>query len=390
MYPDLSYIFNDLFGTPIDGALSLVKTFGLLLVTAILTAAFFLNKELKRKAKEGLLSSMPVEVIEGAGAKWTEILSNAVWGFVLGFKIPYVYENYAAMLRNPADVLLTGEGHWLYGILAAIAFGGYTFWQGQRSKKEVPEVVVKNIYPHDLIGEITILAAITGVAGAKIFALLEDLPSFFADPIGTFFSGSGLAIYGGLIGGFIGVGLYLRSKKIPIIHVLDAVAPALILAYGVGRLGCHFSGDGDWGIANTAIQPNWWFLPDWLWAYDYPRNVLNEGMLMEACNGRYCHHLAQAVYPTAFYETLMAFAIFGILWFLRKRINIPGMLFFIYLMFNGFERFWIEKIRVNIKYDYFGMQVTQAEIISTILFLIGITGCFILWKRRGKKEVEGD
>ena len=387
MYPDLSYIFHDLFGAPLDGALSLVKTFGLLLVTAILTAAFFLNKELKRKAKEGLFSSIPVEVIDGGGAKLGEVLSNVTWGFVLGFKIPHVYENYAAMLRNPADVLLTTDGHWLYGILTAIVFGGYTFWQGQRRKKEVPEVVVTNIFPHNLIGEITILAAITGVAGAKIFALLEDLPSFFADPVGTFFSGSGLAIYGGLIGGFVGVGLYLRSKKIPIIHVLDAVAPALIISYGVGRLGCHFSGDGDWGIVNTATQPNWWFLPDWLWAYDYPRNVLNEGILMEACDGRYCHHLAQAVYPTAFYETLMAFAIFGILWLLRKRINIPGMLFFIYLMFNGFERFWIEKIRVNIKYDYFGMQVTQAEIISTILFIIGLTGCLILWKR-AKKEIK--
>jgi prolipoprotein diacylglyceryl transferase len=386
MYPDLSYIFHDLFGTPLDGGLSLIKTFGLLLVLAILTAAYFLNKELKRKAKEGLFVAMPVKVIDGTPATLGEILSNTAWGFVLGFKVPHVIENYAAMLRDPSGVLLTGQGNWPIGIVGALVFAGFTYWQGQRRKKDPPVVTLKNTYPHDLIGPITMIAAISGVVGAKLFAVIEDLPAFFADPAGMFFSGSGLAIYGGLIGGFLGVGWYLRIKKIPIIHVLDAVAPALIIGYGVGRLGCHFSGDGDWGVANIAAQPNWWIFPDWLWAYDYPRNVLNEGLLMDNCIGRYCHHLAETVYPTAFYESLMAFAIFGILWFLRKRISIPGMLFFLYLMFNGFERFWIEKVRVNIKYDFAGMQVTQAEVISVILFLIGSAGCIILWQR-AKKQV---
>ena len=153
----------------------------------------------------------------------------------------------------------------------------------------MPEPVTKTIplYPHHLIGDITIIAAISGLVGAKIFALIEDLPTFFADPVGTFFSGSGLAIYGGLIGGFVGVSIYLKKKQIPVVHVLDAVAPALIIAYGIGRLGCHFSGDGDWGIVNTLAQPSWWFLPDWLWAYDYPQNVLREGVFIEGCEVKY-------------------------------------------------------------------------------------------------------
>ena len=388
MYPDLSYIFHDLFGTPVDGGLSLIKTFGLLLVTAILTAAFFLNKELKRKAKEGLFKPGKVKIIEGKGASQGEIISNAIWGLVLGLKIPHVAANYDEMLRDPSGVLLSLEGNWPVAILGALIFGGYTYWQGQRKKLPKPKESVKDVYPHDLIGPITMIAAVSGVVGAKVFAIIEDLPAFFADPAGMFFSGSGLAIYGGLIGGFLGVGYYLRRKNIPIIHVLDAVAPALIIAYGVGRLGCHFSGDGDWGIAHLAATPDWWFLPDWLWSYDYPRNVINEGILMEGCTNRYCHRLAEPVYPTAFYETLMAFTIFGILWALRKRITIPGMLFFIYLIFNGVERFWIEKIRVNIKYDFAGMQVTQAEIISVVLFLIGVAGVVVLW-RRHKKQPAG-
>lgn len=386
MYPDLSYIFHDLFGIPPDGGLSLIKTFGLLLVLAILTAAYFLNKELKRKANEGLFRPMTVKITAGAAASWGDILSNGAWGLVLGLKIPHVIDNYAEMLKDPSGVLLNAQGNWLLAILGGLVFGGYTYWQGQRKKLPKPTETIKDIYPHDLIGPITMVAAVSGVIGAKVFAIIEDLPAFFADPAGMFFSGSGLAIYGGLIGGFLGVSWYLRKKKIPVIHVLDAVAPALIIAYGVGRLGCHFSGDGDWGVPHLAATPGWWFLPDWLWSYDYPRNVINEGVLMEGCTNRYCHHLAEAVYPTAFYETLMALAIFGILWFLRKRIPIPGMLFFIYLMFNGFERFWIEKIRVNIKYDFAGIQVTQAEIIAVVLFLIGLAGSIILWQRAHKKR----
>ena len=52
----------------------------------------------------------------------------------------------------------------------------------------------------------------------------------------------------------------------------------MMLAYGVGRLGCHFSGDGDWGDPNRFEKPLS-ILPDWLWAYRYPNNVINEGTL---------------------------------------------------------------------------------------------------------------
>jgi hypothetical protein len=72
----------------------------------------------------------------------------------------------------------------------------------------------------------------------------------------------------------IAVAIYARRKKIPFLHLADATAPGLILAYGIGRIGCHVSGDGDWGIVNTAEKPGWLsWLPDWAWSYDYPNNV---------------------------------------------------------------------------------------------------------------------
>ena len=237
------------------------------------------------------------------------------------------------------------------------------------------------VYPHQRIGDITILSAVSGVIGAKLFDALEHMDQLLSDPIGTLFSGGGLAIYGGLIVAFIVMYIYFKKKGIQPIHVMDAVAPALIIAYGIGRIGCQLSGDGDWGIVNAAAIPSWWFFPDWLWAFDYPHNVLNEGVRIEGCEWAYCSRLAEPVYPTPVYETLLAFVIGGILWILRKRMQIAGMLFFTYLVFNGAERFLIEKIRVNIRYDWGALQPTQAEIISTALVIIGISGLIILWRR---------
>lgn len=383
MYPDLSYIFHDLIGTPADNWLSIFKTFGLFLVLAILSAAYILHQELKRKAKEGLFKPEKVKLTLGAPPKPTDAAMSGVWGFLLGYKGLYAYQNFAALKADAADVLLSTAGSWLGGLVLAALFAAYRYWDDSRKALPKPKVVLKKVYPHDRIGDITMIAAISGVIGAKVFAVIEDIPALIEDPLGTLLSGGGLAIYGGLIFGFLFVALYLRRKNIPIVHVLDAVAPALIIAYGVGRLGCHFSGDGDWGVVNAAIQPGWWFLPDWLWAYDYPHNVLREGVPIEGCDMDYCRRLAEGVYPTAVYESLMAFSIGGILWALRRKLSpYPGMLFFLYLVFNGVERFFIEKVRVNQPYDILGTELTQAQLIAIALSLIGASGMFIIWKRK--------
>jgi phosphatidylglycerol---prolipoprotein diacylglyceryl transferase len=146
----------------------------------------------------------------------------------------------------------------------------------------------------------------------------------------------------------------------------------LMLAYGIGRLGCHFSGDGDWGIPSTSPPPPalaW--LPDWFWSYDYPNNVIGSGQLFAGGFPGYSTHLVPPVYPTPLYESLAAFALFALLWAVRKHITRPLVMFGLYMMVNGFERFWIEKIRVNATYELFGRAVTQAEIISVLMFVGG-------------------
>ena len=90
------------------------------------------------------------------------------------------------------------------------------------------------------------------------------------------------------------------------------------------------------------------------------------------------------VFPTAVYETFVGFLIFFTLWGIRKRIKIPGIIFSIYLILNGFERFFIEKVRVNSEIMFLGMKVTQAEIIAVVLILIGCVGLYIMPKFKDK------
>ncbi|MBL7722049.1 MAG: prolipoprotein diacylglyceryl transferase, partial [Chitinophagaceae bacterium] len=157
----------------------------------------------------------------------------------------------------------------------------------------------------------------------------------------------------------------------------------MMLAYAVGRIGCQVSGDGDWGIVNNNPNPFSW-LPDWVWSYKYPHNVNEMGIKIPGCEGKFCNELPEAVYPTPLYEIVECVILFFILWSLRKRLKVPGTLFALYLMFNGIERFFIEKIRVNTRINIFGFQPTQAEVISSLLFLSGLT-IWIILSQRAKK-----
>jgi prolipoprotein diacylglyceryltransferase len=91
------------------------------------------------------------------------------------------------------------------------------------------------------------------------------------------------------------------------------MAPTMMFAYAFGRIGCQISGDGDWGIPNTHPKPFSW-MPDWLWAYSYPHNVIGEGKPIAGCDGPYCNELFPAVYPTPLYEIIACFILFAVLW----------------------------------------------------------------------------
>lgn len=384
MYPTLSFLLKDLFGW--DIALP-IQTFGLMMGLSFLLAAYVLMIELRRKEMQGLIEPTTITYTKGLPVSASDLITSFIIGFLVGFKVLEGFFHYADVVDNPQEFLLSGRGNLVGGIVVATAFVYFKYREKEKQKLAEPVTVNETIFPHQLITNITFIAAISGILGAKTFHQLENIDDFMQDPIGSIFSFSGLTYYGGLICAAIAVLWYANKIKVKPLLMCDAAAPALMLSYATGRLGCHLSGDGDWGIVNAAPKPSSLnFLPDWMWAYGYPHNVLNEGEKIIGCQGRFCHELVPPVFPTPFYEVIMCLVLFAFLWSIRKKITIPGVLFCTYLIVNGIERFFIEQIRVNTQYHILGKAITQAELISIALIMVGAAGIFLLRKSKAPQS----
>ncbi len=428
MYPNLYYVFKDWFGVEWK-AFYLLNTFGLMVALGFVSAAIVLSSELKRKEKQGLLLPREEAITVGMPASFLDLFVNFVTGFVFGYKL------FGLLLNKPDDItpqtyIFSRDGNLLAGIIVGTVLIALKWWEKNKQKLKEPEQRNVRIWPHDRVGDIIILGLIFGIFGAKLFDAMENLDELISDPIGTLFSGGGLTFYGGLILAAIAICWFAYRKGIKLVHLTDAVAPALMIAYAVGRIGCQVAGDGDWGIYNSAYLSDDYgkvkectpgefnqelkkyasyhlerrildsgniytyipaartfasldavphlslkgpsFLPKWMVAYSYPMNVNKDGKKIPGCNEEHCRALPQPVFPTAFYETVGCTLLFLMLWAYRKRVKIPGIMFGAYLIINGFERFFIEKIRVNHLYSVLGFQLSQAEIIAFFLILAGV------------------
>ena len=221
---------------------------------------------------------------------------------------------------------------------------------------------------HAVVSNLTFVAMVSGIVGARLFHILENLDTFVAAPMSMILTTSGLSIFGGLVLGTLAGVLVVRRAGLPLRAFLDAAAPAMMLGYAIGRIGCQVAGDGDWGVAaDIAVKPGW--LPLWLWAQTYDHNIV--GTLIAA----------PGVYPTPMYETVMSLLCFGVLWACRKHPFQPGWLFAVYMALAGVERLLIEQIRINPVLNVFGIHATQAEMIATLLIIFGLAGTFVLVHR---------
>jgi prolipoprotein diacylglyceryl transferase len=369
MYPNLYYLIDDFFGVKLNG-LRLVNSFGFFVAIAFVASGFVLYNELKRKESLGEFTPTEESITIGAPASMSELLTSFFFGFLFGYKIIGAF-TIADALNNTQAFILSLQGNIGAGILVG-AIMVYLKWKEKdKDKLAKPETRKLLLWPHDRVGDIVLQAALWGFLGAKIFHNLENLEELMLDPWGSLISFSGLTFYGGLILATIAIIVFIRKYNMRVIHFADAMGPTMLFAYAAGRIGCHISGDGDWGIPNLNPKPFTW-LPDWIWSYQYPHNVVNAGVPIPGCVGNYCNQLPEGVYPTTFYEVIIMFILFLIVWMVRKKITQPGIITGIYFIFAGGERFFIEKIRVNNKYTFLPFQPTQAELISVILIILGI------------------
>ncbi|MFA6598771.1 MAG: prolipoprotein diacylglyceryl transferase [Ignavibacteriaceae bacterium] len=231
----------------------------------------------------------------------------------------------------------------------------------------------------NIASQVTLLAIIFGIAGSKLFSLLENWNDFLADPFGQIFSAGGLTFYGGLILAIIAIAIYLRRHKTPFLYIADAAAPSLALAYGIGRIGCHLAGDGDYGIPTS--------LP---WGVNYENGIVKPSLMFQGSeiaksfpNGIVPNNTP--LHPTPIYEFIVGVIIFYILWRLRKKEYPTGILFMIYLIFSGIARFFVEFIRLN-PLILFGL--SEAQVISIALIIVGIVGIYLINKFPDKVKFE--
>jgi phosphatidylglycerol:prolipoprotein diacylglycerol transferase len=413
MYPNLYYFFKDSFGVQI-GFLRFINSFGFFVAISFLVAAALLARELRRKSKQGLFHPTEMKHIVGKPATTTDLVVNFLLGFLLGYKIIALFFLSSDATQDPQAYIFSSMGNLPAGLITGLLFAGLKWWEKRKHQLEKPEERVVRIWPQDRVGELTIIALVVGLAGAKLFDIFENWDGFLKDPGAYIFSGGGLTFYGGLICATLAIVLYARKHKIGIRFLADAIAPSLMIAYAIGRIGCQVAGDGDWGIYNTAYKvdsanhvtmaapedfqrtmeayPRYFqeepnvhhasfkkpgalgFLPDWFFAYNYPHNVNKVGVPIAGCEDHFCAQLPIPVFPTPLYEIIACTILFFILWGLRDRLKPAGALFCLYLILNGIERFFIEKIRVNNRMNIPG-HPTQAEVISLGLILTGI----VLW-----------
>ena len=231
-----------------------------------------------------------------------------------------------------------------FGICFALAFiaAGAVVW---RRLDELGK-------PVDWAYEMGFAALLGGLIGARGDFILENYDDVKHDLLGNIFSGSGLVWYGGAIGGAIAVFLWAWWRNYLTLGLLDLAAPALALGYAIGRCGCQVSGDGDYGRGSD--------LP---WAMPYPDGTVPT---------------TQDVHPTPIYETVAMGLVAWVLWRLRDRFR-PGVLFALYLLLAGAERFLVEFVRRN---EAVVAGLTTAQVQSLVLAAAG-TAWLIVAARRG-------
>jgi phosphatidylglycerol:prolipoprotein diacylglycerol transferase len=209
--------------------------------------------------------------------------------------------------------------------------------------------------PPDWAWEMVFVALVGGFLGARLYFLAQNWNTVGHDLVGSVFGGAGLIWYGGLLGGALAMVVWARWRGFLGPQLLDLAAFGLPIGYAIGRIGCQVSGDGDYG-------KDW----DGPWAMGYPHGTVPTKP-------------GETVHPTPIYETLTMGLLAFFLWSLRDKAR-PGVLFALYLVGSGLERFLVEFLRRN---QDAALGLTAAQLESGSLFVIGCVWIAVVLRRHG-------
>lgn len=240
------------------------------------------------------------------------------------------------------------------GPITIYSFGAFMALAALAAAWVVHAELKRRAYNPELASSFVFAAAIGGLVGARLLFIVEEWQNFLAAPMNYILTGAGFTWYGGFLGGTLAVTWIAKKNKIPWLVAADIAAPALALAYGIGRLGCHFAGDGDWGKV-TSVP----------WAVAYTKAII--GWVDPNTGVPYAPGVR--VHPTPVYEFLGGLIGFGILWALRKKDYAPGTLAWVYLILSGFARFAVEFWRIN---PPLALNLSEAQWFSLASMALGL------------------
>ena len=223
---------------------------------------------------------------------------------------------------------------------------------------------------------IALIAIVSGVVGSKLLFVVEEWDRFVVDPKGVMFGAGGFSFYGGAAVAVLAIYPYLRWNGISLLAFGDAVAPGALLGRGIGRIGCHLSGDGDYGLP-TALP----------WGTDYSHGIFPPSQAIARLP-----ELARTfpggiapdnlpMHPTGVYEFLISALLFVVLWRYRTRAHPAGRLLMLYLLATGGVRFVLEFLALA---PPIALGLTEAQLISLGVIVIGAVGW---WLSSGVKGV---
>jgi len=206
----------------------------------------------------------------------------------------------------------------------------------------------------DAVGMVAV-ALVVGIVGSKIWHVLDTPSEFREFGWRVLWDNAGFAWYGGLTFGITALVLMGWRTKIGVLRTLDLLAPAAAIGYGVGRIGCFLSGDGDYGIDIKPVHLlGSTFHP---WGMAFPNGLVP---------------VSVPVYPTPLYELAGGLAVCWWLWWRLGKPHATGAIVGQYLALTGIARFLVEFIRRNPKVIW-GLSNAQLASVGTVVVGLALT-----------------